>query len=354
MAVKRIAIMTAWNSDSGVYIHAKPLVHAWREMGLEVRVFSYIPEDFHGRVLFGEDEPYVKRCFGTSTRTNYLDPRPLLMEDYDVLLIEDLKMLPMEPLSRIFSLIRRRAGAVVHILHENTILGPKPPQPPIFYSFKWDAAVYIDERQRWFAEKLYGEKAIYIPFPCYPLRDGDRAQLRERLGLEVEGPLILVYALGGYTPYLPELPAEGLEEARLLILAKEGEEVFAYPQTEFRRTRPLTDEELDLYVLASDAVILHKVRAPPYPIAVTSTAVYQLLGAQRPLLVPRLSEYFLPFEGVVLKYSDRVELRRLLVRALRGGRGGVEETMRRARSFVEERSPKVIAEKYLRLFEELR
>ena len=349
MAVRRIGIMTAWNSDSGVYVHAKPLVEAWRDMGVDVRVFSYIPEDFHGRVLFGEDEPYVLRCFGTSTKTNYLDPRPLLTEDYDILVVEDLKMLPMEPLSKVFNLIKRRAGAVVHILHENTILGPQPPQPPIFYSFDWDAVVYIDERQRWFAEKIYGGRAVYIPFPCYPLRDGDRAEMRGRLGLDVEGGLILVYALGGYSPYLPRLPAEGLEEAHFLILSKGGE-VFTYPQTEFRMVKPLTDEELDLYVLASDAVILHKVRAPPYPIAVSSTAVYQLLGAQRPLLAPRLSEYFTPFEDVILRYADREELGRLLIRVLRGE---VDETLRRARGFVEERSPRRIAELYLKLFEEL-
>lgn len=264
MAVESIGIMTAWNSDSGVYIHAKPLVEAWREMGLEVKVFSYIQEDFHGRVLFGEDEPFVQRCFGTSTGTNYLDPRPLLTEDYDVLVVEDLKMLPMEPLSRVFNLIKERVKAVVHILHENTILGPKPPQPPIFYAFEWDALVYIDERQRWFAERLYGDRAFYIPFPCSPLREEDKAEIRGEFGLPVEGRLVLVYALGGYSPYLPELPAEGLEDILFLILTQR-DEVFNYPQSKFRRTKPLTDGELDRYILASDAVVLHKVRAPPYP-----------------------------------------------------------------------------------------
>ena len=43
-----IAMMTAWNTDSGVAVHAEPLVKAWREMGWEVTVFSHTKDDFHG------------------------------------------------------------------------------------------------------------------------------------------------------------------------------------------------------------------------------------------------------------------------------------------------------------------
>jgi hypothetical protein len=53
---------------------------------------------------------------------------------------------------------------------------------------------------------------------------------------------------------------------------------------------------------------------------------------------------------VILKYADREELRRLLVEALQGK---AEETLERARGFVEQRSPRKIAKRYLRLFEEL-
>ena len=351
MSINRIAIMTAWNVDSGVFIHAEPIVKAWIKMGYDVKVFTFIKEDFHGRVIFGVDEPFVTRCFGTSGKTNFLDPRPLLTEKYDVLVVEDLKMLPMENLAKIFHMIKRKAKAVIHVLHENTILGDKPPQPPIFYAFDWDAVVYIEKKQEWFAKAVYGDKAYYIPFPCFPKRTGDKMEAREKLGLPLDKNVVLVYARGGYSPYLPELPSDGLENVHFLVLSGK-EEGWKYPQTEIRITKPLSNAELDEYAFASDAMILHKVRTSPYPIAVTSSAVYQLLGTLRPILVPRISEFFEPFNGELLKYADREELRELLIDTLNIGEK-TQRTIKKAEMFVKERSPEKIAQEYIKLFEKL-
>ncbi len=351
MSIERIGIMTAWNVDSGVFIHAEPIVKAWINMGYEVKVFTFIREDFHGRVIFGVDEPFVTRCFGTSGKTNFLDPRPLLTEKYDVLVVEDLKMLPMENLAKIFHMIKRRTKAVVHVLHENTILGDKPPQPPIFYAFDWDAVVYIEKKQEWFAKALYGDKAYYVPFPCFPMRNGSKEEARRKLNLPLDKKVVLVYARGGYSPYLPKLPSEGLENVHFLVLTGK-EEKWKYPQTEIRATKPLSNAELDEYVFASDALILHKVRTPPYPIAVTSSALYQLMGTLRPILVPKISEFFEHFNGEVLKYSDREELKEMLLDALSMGEK-TKKAIEKARMFVEERSPEKIAQRYIELFEKL-
>lgn len=47
----------------------------------------------------------------------------------------------------------------------------------LFISFDWDAVVYFDERQD-FLKKVYPD-AHYIPFPCFPLRQGDRIKARK-------------------------------------------------------------------------------------------------------------------------------------------------------------------------------
>jgi len=352
LPVEKIAVMAAWNVDSGVFFHAQPVVEAWLKMGYDVKVLSFIREDFHGHVMFGPDEPFVIRCFGTSGKTNFLDPRPLLTLDYDVLVIEDLKMLPMTKLALIWPHLRRKAKAIIHVLHENSILGRRPPQPPEFYAFDWDAVVYLDKRQEWFAKAVYGDIAHYIPWPCMPKREGDKAEAREALGHPKDKPVVLCYARGGYTPYLPKLPDEELEDVLFLILTGREFDWPDYPQVEVRQTGPLRNEEIDQYAFASDAVVLHKAATPAVPLALISTAVYQFLGTLRPILVPSIGEAFIDLGPEVLKYSDRRELRDLILDALSGGPLS-RRALEAAEKVLEKRSPEKIARMFIDLFEEL-
>ncbi len=352
MPVEKIAIMTAWNSDSGVFFHAYPLVRAWLDMGYDVKVLSFIKEDFHGHVMFGPDEPFVIRCFGTPGKTNFLDPRPLLTLDYDVLVLEDLKQLPMTKLALLWPQLRRKAKAIVHVLHENNILGRVPPQPPEFYAFDWDAVVYFDKRQEWFAKAIYGERARYIPWPCLPRRTGDKEAARRALSLPLDRLVVLCYARGGYQPYLPRLPDEALKDVLFLVLTGREFDWPDYPQVEVRLTGPLRNEEIDQYAIASDAIILHKAATPAVPLALVSTAFYQLVGTMRPILAPRIGEAFEPHGPEVLKYADRCELRELLLDALSGGPRS-REALRAAERLLEERSPEKVASSFIDLFEEL-
>lgn len=349
----KIAVMSAWNVDSGVTIHAEPIVKAWIGMGIDVRVLTFLRDDFHGTAIIGEDEAFVTRCFGTSGKTNFLDSRPLLKEDYDVLVVEDLKMLPMENLSKIFHHVRRKAKAVIHVLHENTILGDPPPQPPTFYSFHWDAVVTIEPTQTWFAKKRYGNIVHELPFPCFPIREQpkDVSALRKKLKLPVDKKLVLLYARGGYQPYLPGLPNSRLENVHFLVLTGRNYN-WVHPQTEIRKTPPLTNAELDEYALAADALVLHKLSSQPFPVAVTSTAAYQLLGTLKPILAPRISDYFEAFEGKILKYTDRNDYVTLLLDALSQG-PKTKKTRKSAETFLKERSPERVASQFLEIIEKV-
>ena len=89
----KIGIMAAWNTNSGVAMHAEPIGKALRDMGHKVTVFTFHRNDYHGEGITAKDENYVIRCFGTRNGTNALDPRPFIQKDFDILLVEDMGML---------------------------------------------------------------------------------------------------------------------------------------------------------------------------------------------------------------------------------------------------------------------
>ena len=78
----KIAMVSAWNEDSGASIHAELIGREWVKMGHDLKVFSFFTYDFHGTAIVGKDEDYVVRCFTTSAcESPYLDPRLILEAD---------------------------------------------------------------------------------------------------------------------------------------------------------------------------------------------------------------------------------------------------------------------------------
>ncbi len=342
--------MSAWNTDSGVAIHAELIGREWIKMGHDLKVFSFIKEDFHGNgFTSGKDENYVVRCFGTSTNTNYLDPRPIISNDYDIFVVQDLRMLPVENLVKIFPIIKKKSKAVIHVLHENHL-----PEEPWFYQFDWDAVVYFDERQS-FIKKVY-KNSYYIPFPCGPWRKGNIKTSRKKLNLPLDKKIVLCFAQRGYTSYLPDLPDHVLRDTILLILVKKGEasdilETYSgNPNIMVREEEVLSWERLDEYVFASDAVILHKFKSRRY--AVVSSTIFQLLGTGKPFLVPKHSDFFRPLRNEVLKYGDHIELGQLIMEVFRKSKR-VKKTLRSVRSYVEKYSTRKVASSFLKLFKRI-
>ena len=105
----KIAIMAAWNSTSGVAMHSEPIGKAFIAMGHEVTVFTFLNNDLHGEGPTAKDEHYVIRCFGTKNNTNFFNPLPFIEKDYEILLVEDLGMLPVYKLNNIISVIKQKA-----------------------------------------------------------------------------------------------------------------------------------------------------------------------------------------------------------------------------------------------------
>ncbi len=166
----KIAMMSAWNTDSGVSIHAELIGREWIRMGHQLKVFTFFNFDFHGTTLIKEDEDYVVRCFTTSNYPNpYLDPRPILSADYEFFVVQDLGMLPMDDLAKIFHHIQKKANTIT-IIHDN---GANP--NPSFYQFDWDRIICFDHRYEAFLKNYHPpEKIQIIPFPYHPIKRGNR------------------------------------------------------------------------------------------------------------------------------------------------------------------------------------
>ena len=341
----KIGMMTAWNTDSGAAIYAEPIVKAWVEMGHEITVFSFVENDLHGDGITGEDEDYVIRCFGTN-KTSYFDPAPILTRQFDIFIVDDIRMIPLDNLAKIFPLIRRTAKTV-HIVRENEL-----PKEAWFYQLEWDEIVYFCKRQT-FLRDVYPNSRL-IHFPCFPMRKKDKAEAREKLGLPTDKRIVYEFCQRGYRPFLRELPEVLKEQAYLLIMLPVSYEFLEEEKPPrwmiVRREEPLSHEKFDDYLFASDAVILHKFQSR-YK-AVVSSTVFQALGTGCPIFVPGQSDFFFPFKEEVLRYSDFEDLKETLVDLFKDGER-YKMQRERVESFVRENSPDVIAGKFIELFDSL-
>lgn len=342
----KIGIMAAWNTNSGVAMHAEPIGKAFKEMGHKIKVFSFLKTDYHGEGITGKDESYVSRCFGTRTGTDVLDAVPFLKEDYDILMVEDMGMLPVEKLANLMPVIKKKAK-VVHVVHENKLCPHS-----WFYKIDWDKEIYFDHRQD-FLKRLYPE-AEYVPFPCYPRRRGSKTAARKRMKLPLDKKIIYSFGIRGYHSYYRDLPPKLKKNSVLLhVVPKEYQMLEEVTPTDWRivrKTDAITTKEFDDYLFASDAAIFHKFQSRFH--AVISSTVYQALGTGCPIFVPQQSDFFHDWPTEVLHYRDITALNKTLIDLLANPKKKLK-LEEKADKFVESHSPKIIAKKYIDIFEKL-
>lgn len=314
-----IGMMSAWNEDSGASIHAESIGREWIKMGHELSVFSFLGSDFHGTAVVADDEYYVSRCFSTSRPEHpFLNVHPILKTDYDIFVTQDLGMLPEDELAKIFHLISRRAKTV-NIIHHDGL-----PSNPSFYQFDWDAIVCFDDRYYSFLSESFPRRKLYvIPYPCYPLRKGDKFEARKKLELCQDRYILLFFgqrAVQGLVSLLPIL--ENISRSLpilLLVLSKRDLKQIKW----FNRNgldilvkEEVPDmEKLYDYLHASDVLLYHRTERPG--VVVSSTAC-QCLGSACPILAPK-SNYLYDIERVVFTYANPQEFHDNLVEILNQG-----------------------------------
>jgi glycosyltransferase involved in cell wall biosynthesis len=348
--------MGGWNTDSGASLHAELVGRNWKKDGHKVRVFTFYDYAFHGTNITGKDEPWVDRCFTVSSyKPQKFDPLPFLTTDYEVFVVEDLGMLPKDLLGKFFWRIKKRA-VTVNVIHDGDLS-----RDPSFYQFDWDAVVCFDERYRKFLVRLYDpEKLHIIPYPCYPLKPGDKKEKRQKLGLPLDKKII--YCFGPAANSVPELASEMeklKKEYPLMLLCttknEEGLKKFTGLKNsgsipvELRAEAPEIDRLYD-YLIASDLLLFNKPSIYP-PRVVISSTVFQCMGSLCPI-VAKESNYIDNLNNEVLKYSNLEELKERVVSVFEEDKQ-YRSTVEAARKYVENNSSEQVARKFVSLFETL-
>ncbi len=340
----KIGMMSAWNLDAGPSIHAELVGREWVKMGHDLMVYSFFRSDFHGTAFVGKDESYVARCFGT---LRGLDPRPILEDNFEFFVVQDLGMLPKDELGKIFHHIKDKARAV-NIIHDAELSSDAS-----FYQFEWDAIACFNERYKSFLREVFPEELIHvIPFPCRPVVKGDRTEARRRLGLPLDKKILLIFGqhVKDDLEMIETISSLGRRYPILLLIVSihaPTNLVVQSVQVEIRHEAPDMTNLYD-YLHASDALVLHR-RAEKK--AVVSSTAHQCLGSGCPIIALD-SPFFEDFKKEVLKYRTATEFEASLIEALEGGRK-LRETIRAADEFAQKNSAEAIAKRYIELFQRL-
>lgn len=318
----KIAIMSGWNVGSGSSVHSELIGREFAKNN-ELVVFTFYKNSFHGQNITGEDEDYVIRCFTKRGDENPIfDSQPILEEDYDVFIVEDLGMLPIEELKKIFPEIKKKAKTI-NVIHDG-----KNSDKPGFHDFEWDAVVCFDERYKQFLMEKYPEEKLHIiPYPSTILKEGNKKETREKLGLPLDKKIIFSF---GRLPYYMDQEIEVIDtlfnKYNLLWLSVTGNKKVVKKIKEIKekrngeisvevREKDLNINELYDYLHASDALIFPKTSSLH---VVVSSTIYQCLGSLCPI-VARDSNFVKMFSGEVLKYKDHYELESALEKCFSQG-----------------------------------
>jgi hypothetical protein len=350
----KIGMMSLWNAANGPSIHAESVGRAWVKLGHQLRIFS-AEKHPDARPTFQRDEDFVIRHFSIDevipvTRATYFNPSPLLNEEYEVFVAENVERLPAESLLEVFPKIKERA-VTVQIVHEG-----KAPEDPLYYVFDWDAIVCFDQRYNDYLVKSFSvEKIHMIPYPYHPLELGDKGKARERLGLPLDKKIVFSF---GFRPkdivsVLPALKDVAKEyPLRYVIIANPRSDIGELHEAKRNydfidlQVRPLPLDELYTYLHASDVLLIHRESLQEYK-AVVSSSVCQTLGSGCPILFHE-SNYVELHGDEIVKYRDLEDMKTKLIDIFGG-----KFDLNKVKAFLKEHNAENIAKRFVLLFEEL-
>lgn len=363
MRFLKIGMMTLWNCTGGPSIHAELIGREWVKKGHKLTIFSNFKSDFPRywrsnshvyphEVLVKEDEPYVIRNFTIPSWTSYslVDVTPLLETDFDVFIVQNLEILPMKELLKVFPKIKSRARTVL-ILHEG-----KLPTDPTFYRFSWDNVVCFDERYKNLFKNVFPQLLTTIRFPCHPWVRGNKEEARMRLGLSLDKKIILIFGfrIEDYTPIIQPL-TELSKKFPLTVLILSNNLLGVNRLLSLSKCRlsmevrkgVLRVEALYEYLHASDALCIYR-KSEPGTVVISTTA-YLALGSGCPVVVSDCN-YFDDLDLEVMKYADLGMLKEQLLNIFEE-KPDFKRSQRAAEEFVRRNSSDIIAEQYIKLFE---
>jgi len=350
----KIGMMCLWNAANGPSIHAELVGRAWVKLGHQLRVFS-AKKHPDARPTFQKDEDFVIRHFSVDeiipfTRAASFDPSPLLNEEYDVFVAQNVERSPAERLLEVFPHVKEKA-VTVQVVHEG-----KAPEDPLYYKFDWDGIVCFDQRYKDYLVKSFPAERIHmIPYPCHPLELGDKGEARKKLSFPLEEKIVFSF---GFRPQdvVAVLPAlkdvAGEYPLRYVVIANPESEVGELREAGKKydfidlRIKPIPLNELYTYLHASDILLTHRESSQKYK-AVVSSSVCQVLGSGCPILFHESN--FVELHGdEIVKYGDFEDMKAKIIDLFQG-----KFNLGTVGAFLEDRGAERIAERFVCLFEEL-
>ena len=350
----KIGMMCLWNAANGSAIHAELVGKAWMELGHKLRVFS-AEKHPDARPTFQKDEDFVIRHFRVNevipfTRAASFDPSPLLNEEYEVFVAQNVERLPADKLLEVFPEIKKKALTVL-VVHEG-----KSPEDPLYYKFDWDAIVCFDQRYKDYLVKFFSfEKIHVISYPYHKIELGDKGDAKKKLELPLDKKIIFSFGfrtkdIVSVLPALKEVDKE--YPFRYVIIANPESEVDELLEAQKTygfidlQVRPLTQHELYTYLHASDVLLIHRDSSQKYK-AVVSSSVCQVLGSGCPILFHD-SNYIELHGDEIWKYQDFDDMKVKIIDLFNN-----KFEICKVETFLEQHNAERIADRFLELFEEL-
>ena len=350
----KIGMMCLWNAANGPSIHAELVGRAWVKLGHKLIVFS-AEKHPDAKPTLQKDEDFIIRHFSVNevipfTRAASFDPSPLLNEEYEVFVAQNVERLPADKLLEVFSEIKKKALTVL-VVHEG-----KSPEDPLYYKFDWDAIVCFDQRYKDYLVKSFSAERIHmIPYPYRQIELGNKEDARKKLELPLDKKIVFSF---GFRPkdivaVLPALKDVDKEyPLRYVIVANPESEVDELREAQKTydfidlQVRPLPQDELYTYLHASDALLIHRHSSQKYK-AVVSSSVCQVLGSGCPILFHE-SNYIELHGDEIWKYRDFENMKAKLIDIFGG-----KFDLNKVKAFLKEHNAENIAKKFVLLFEEL-
>ena len=358
----RLAIMGRWNATCGVSHHAEILGKELVKLGHKIVLFSptltSANKDWHHRHIDVVDEVWVHRVYEETDEYSYplggaIRSESILEENYDIFIVEAYNRFPINEFGEIIDEVKKKAPIVL-VLHLGFIRDVEP-----LTDLKWDAITVFDKR---FIKEVLkpldkdiAKNTIIIPYP-YAIING---VIAERPPFAEGKTLFITY---GRQP-----PEEYIDYVRVLRKLQ-GKYDITYWVIRSDSKLPFKDRWIHQSLIRPDIMHLHKyVKGADIHLlpkgetkaVVISSTLNQMLYAGTPTVVPdtRYFEYIRVNDsgfGAVVKYrqGDTIDLSKKLI-ALIERDDLRSEVSEKAKKLALKYSDKVVAEKYIELFNKL-
>ncbi len=334
----RIGIFSRWNATCGVSLHAEMIGREFIKMGHEINVFAPFIHSanlwWHHKII-REDEDFVVRCYeemDPNFRGGKIDFEKILDKDFDLFIVESYTSIPYRDVEKLVKQLDCEKKIVV--IHEGS-------KEDIKYSSMdpFDHIVIFDER--YYEVVGYVEKVRIIPYPCNPVKKGERKFAEDILTFFSFGR----QPVEEYNDYIKALDFLSAKYDFIYrIFRSDGLIPIDKPWLEQVNKRILAEELYD-YLHSADIHLLPKGNTSK---VVVSSTLFQCLGSLVPTVVPNTRHFEKVDKDAVVIYEDLDDLKGKLIKLIED-EDFRNKVISSAERYVEKNKAEVIAKRFLEI-----